>query len=499
MSVLRRLADRRVALAGVVLLALVVRLAGIGDRLTADEGYSWLVAAAPDAGAFLDRLAAFENTPPLLYLLLAPLPLLDGEAWLRVPSLVAAVASVPVLYAIVRPLAGTRAALLAALGLAVAPYHVAFSNYSRGFLLAGFGLLVAMWAAARLAQGGRRRWWWLYAAGAVVALYSEYYAGLTLAAIVGTLLAIGTPPRREALALGAAPVLAFLPWLPEIVHALEQVDVTKAAPIYPPPTPAIVRDELVPLFFGEHGSGASAALRTLQLGVIAALLAAAAALLWRRETAGAPAASRAAASARLARTSAAAARPPLLTLLAGAGLGTLVLHGMLAYAGPDVFAVRYLTVLIPLAAALLAAGIAAFPWRRAMPLASAVLLALAVAVFAQRHDRELEPDLRPVAAQLPASGAEVALTNSAVVVYYLEQAGLRPLLDRPFGLGRGLEAACAERCAEPFAVVDDSGVAGGARAGPGVRSRVGGVVVRIVEPQSQPDTESLAGGPSPSG
>src|ERR671933_416243 len=51
--------DRRTLLAGIVVLAVVVRLAGIGDRLSEDEGFSWLVASAPDAGAFLHRLAAF--------------------------------------------------------------------------------------------------------------------------------------------------------------------------------------------------------------------------------------------------------------------------------------------------------------------------------------------------------------------------------------------------------------------------------------------------------
>ena len=58
-----------------------------------DEGYTWLVAWAPNAGGFLHRLALFENTPPLYYLLLTPLPLND-EPWVRLPSLIAGVALV---------------------------------------------------------------------------------------------------------------------------------------------------------------------------------------------------------------------------------------------------------------------------------------------------------------------------------------------------------------------------------------------------------------------
>src|SRR3954454_1675709 len=81
-----RLGDRRVLLAAIVLVALGCRAAGAGDRRSGDEGSSWLVASAHGSHAFLDLLARYENTPPLFYLLLWPLPHGD-EAWLRLPSI----------------------------------------------------------------------------------------------------------------------------------------------------------------------------------------------------------------------------------------------------------------------------------------------------------------------------------------------------------------------------------------------------------------------------
>lgn len=69
----------------IALVGLVLRLVDAGARINDDEGYSWLVASAPSAGAFLSRLARFENTPPLFYLLLTPLPL-SSEVWLRLLS-----------------------------------------------------------------------------------------------------------------------------------------------------------------------------------------------------------------------------------------------------------------------------------------------------------------------------------------------------------------------------------------------------------------------------
>ncbi len=445
------LTDRRLLLGAIVLLAVVCRVVGLGDRLTGDEGYSWLVASAPDPGAFFDRLAMYENTPPLFYALLAPLPL-DDEVWIRLPAVVAGVAAVPVLYAIVRPLVGTRAALLAALGLAVAPLHVAFSNYARGFTLAGLGSLLALWAVARLAQGASRRWWWLYALGSALAVYSEYYAPLFLLPLLGALLALRVRPWREVVALGLAPMLLIAAWLPELFRSLDFEGETKIAPRFPGASPATVRDVVVSLFFGQDGATAAVGLRLLLFAGLVAALATAVVLLRRR-----------------------AAREPgariLVWLAGGTAVGALLLHALSPVADLGVFEQRYLTGLIPLGAALLAAGIDSLPWRPAVPLAALALLGVGAVVVIQRYDRETEPDYGRVEAIIRRAEVRTVLTNSAVAAYYLSD--LDTTLDRPFNLGAGREASAEP----PYAVVDE---AWRARPGPGRRTDVGAVAVRIV-------------------
>src|SRR5919205_853423 len=87
---------------GLLLLgALVLRLVAVGDPLSHDEGYTWLVSSAGSPGPFFDRLAAFENTPPLYYLLTWPLPD-DGVAWLRIVSVLAGVGCVAAVWWVVR-------------------------------------------------------------------------------------------------------------------------------------------------------------------------------------------------------------------------------------------------------------------------------------------------------------------------------------------------------------------------------------------------------------
>lgn len=445
-----------------------------------------MVASAPGVGAFFERLAAYENTPPLFYALLAPLPHGD-EAWLRVPALLPALACVPAAYCLVRPLLGTRVALLTALAVAVAPFHVSYSNYSRGFMLAALGVLLAAWAVARLAQGGRARWWWLYLGGATLALHAEYDALLFLAPIVALPALWRRRGWREVALLCALPLATLLPLGGEMLRGLDQLDVTKLTPPSAPLGPASLRDSLVSLFAGTHGLAGSGAVRGLQLLVLLGTLGAAALLLWRRP-----------------------AREDLgdderriaFWLLAVSPALAVVLHALASIPGPEIFDSRYLVAAIPFACALLAAGIDALPWRWAVPAAAACLLALAVAVVVQRHDRELHPDVTPAAELAAASGAGTVLTNSPVAAYYLTDgsdgeaasgpgtsdglvlgttaAGAVVRLDRPFGLGNAEAACAAADCPRPLAIVEDARLPGGVRGGPGAVTPVGPIAVRVV-------------------
>ena len=423
----------RAPLVFVLIAAAVLRIVAVGDRLSADEGYTWLVASSHGLGQFLDRLADYENTPPLYYLLVWPLPH-DGEVWLRLPAVLAAVGCVAALWWTVRALAGERAALLAAGALAVAPYAVSYSDFARGFMLADLGLIVAVGAAVR-------RRWWIYAIGVAVAVYCEYASVLFVVALVVALAWSGLAPAREAVIRGLAPLLVLAVWIPEIVRGADRIDKTKVSPVYPGPSPGTLRDLVVRLSFGEHGTAHSPGLRWLQFALVAAVL------LW------------------------AFARAPRVLWMTAAG--TLALHAVVHWIGRDVFAPRYLTQLVPLGAAALGYAVARMPQRSATAVAAAAIAAVGVAVVVQRARREYEPDVPAVVKAVAAlAPGRVVVTNSAVVAYYAR--GLHARLDRPFGLGPGIDPR-----RKSLLVIDDTRVAGGLRSGPGITHSFGAIYVRV--------------------
>jgi hypothetical protein len=424
------LVDARFLFAGIVVLAVALRFVAIGQHWGTDDGYSYLVATSPNAHVFLARLAAYENTPPLSYLVLALMPT-GHSAWMLVPAAVAGTLACVVLYAALRRPLGTEGALIAALALAVAPFQVSYSNLSRGFMLADLALLVAMWAVLMLSERESRGWWAVYLLAGVIAVYTEYDSAIFLLALAATALWLGAPARRRMAVLGPLPLLAIIPWIPEIVRGQDAVGKTKLATPFSGPSPGILRELTVSLAFGANGGTSNVLGQWLEFAVILALAAAAAVALRRT------------AATRSKR------RRYAILLIAGTGGLTLVGHAIAPAVGVQLFTERYLTIIIPLALALVAAALVSSRRRGPMIAASLALVAAGAVDFGLRYHHQWEPDLRPVRLAALAMHPKTVLTDNPDVVYYLKS--LHPELDRPFNLGPGHAAACARPCL----IVDD--------------------------------------------
>lgn len=450
-----RSVDARWLLAGIVLLAVAVRFVGIGSRLHIDDAYSWLVASSPSPHAFLRQLAASENTPPLFYLLLQPLPF-DHPVWLRIPAAVPGVLMCVVLFYALRRAVGDRAALLASLAVAVAPFLITDSDLGRGFMLADLALLVVLWAMFRLVDGASPRWAAVFLVAGAIALYTEYASAIFLVAVTATAVLMDTRNRGRLALLGGATLLTLAPWIPQIVRGQDQVNVTKLDPLNAAPSITGLRDASVTLALGEHGGTSNAVGRWLEFGVMLGLAVGSVVVLRRGWNGKHDSARR------------------LILLLGGTFALTLAGHAIVGAVGVDVFSQRYMTILVPVGAGLGAVALVSVE-RRSLPILAAVaLLGLGIAALARRYQGQWEPDVTPIRLAALQAHSRTVLTNTPTVLYYLRS--LEPQFDRPNNLGPGR----VQSCARPCLIVDDSRVHGGRpRRALGTQTAIGPYVLTL--------------------
>jgi len=205
------------AATGLAALALLLRLYKIGvQEFWLDEGYSYLLATAPD---WFGPATMANNTPPLYHFLLRGWMAVAGqdEAGLRLLSAVFGTLFVIVVIWTGREIFTPAVGLWSGGFAAIAPTHVFLSQDARTYALLVFALTltyVLLWRALHRNTGGA---WALAVLAAALALYSHYLSVLGL--LPTALLPWTLPPdrrtgqrwRRFLLAMSGA-LLLFGPW-----------------------------------------------------------------------------------------------------------------------------------------------------------------------------------------------------------------------------------------------------------------------------------------------
>jgi uncharacterized membrane protein len=160
---------------GLIAAALVVRLLLVRG-IWVDEAISIQQAhmSLPD---MLEDLRTTDRHPPLHYLLLWGTVRLfgDGELAVRLPSIIAGAALVPVLFLCGRELFDRRTGLVAAGLAAIAPLAIWYAQEARMYSLFMLFAALAFWAQIMVLREGRRRYWIAYAAFTIALLYTHYF------------------------------------------------------------------------------------------------------------------------------------------------------------------------------------------------------------------------------------------------------------------------------------------------------------------------------------
>jgi len=135
----------------IVVLGGLLRVFQIGDKgLWIDEAFSIWLGWQP-VGEMLGWVIRIDQHPPLYYLLLHFwMALGDDAATVRAFSALCGTLTIPIIYLLGRRLADEKVGLLAALILAVSPFHVRLAQETRMYTVLALNVSLALYALARL-------------------------------------------------------------------------------------------------------------------------------------------------------------------------------------------------------------------------------------------------------------------------------------------------------------------------------------------------------------
>jgi mannosyltransferase len=144
----------------------------------------------------------------------------QSEAWLRLPSALFGIASIPLIFVVARKFMAVFPALVAAALLAFSPTDVSYSQEARSYTLAIFLVLLSTHFFVRAVELGRRKDWLLWTLISILAFYSHDFTALVLVAEACSLFFKTRPaPWRAVTICGAVILLAALPGLTYVFRA----------------------------------------------------------------------------------------------------------------------------------------------------------------------------------------------------------------------------------------------------------------------------------------
>lgn len=201
----------------IIVLAIGLRLINIGrDSIWFDEAISYLTANF-SINEILNNTTKSAH-PPFYYLLLHFWLKLstNSDITLRFLSVLLNVLLIPVVYLLTLDLFDRRSlALLAALFVAISPFHITYSHELRMYTLLMLLTTLMVWAYWRAIHGRHWGWWLLFFLTALLSIYTHLFSFFALTAI--GFYALLTYKNRRALTItiliGLALAILFIPWL----------------------------------------------------------------------------------------------------------------------------------------------------------------------------------------------------------------------------------------------------------------------------------------------
>ena len=220
---------RRTAVAGTVimltLLGAVIRVIVAHQPLFADELSTYWISATHGLRGVMSLMYGTgaikhaEITPPVYFVAAWATTRLGHTALLlRLPSLIAGVLTIPLVYHLGLRTIGRRAGLIACAITALAPFQIYYSTEARAYavmMLLASGSTLSLLLAL---DSSRRRWWVAYAVCCAGVIYTHYTGAFVLGAQLLWVLVFHPEARRPALLANVGAAVLLAPWLPGLIN-----------------------------------------------------------------------------------------------------------------------------------------------------------------------------------------------------------------------------------------------------------------------------------------
>jgi 4-amino-4-deoxy-L-arabinose transferase-like glycosyltransferase len=165
--------DYRLALVGVIVIAVAMRFMYLAQPMRYDEAVTYLYFVRLPWSDALSTYTYPNNHLFHTLLVKASASVFGAAPWaLRLPAFVAGILVVPATFAVARSLYGARAALIAAALVASSGILVLYSTNARGYMLVVLAFLALVQLAIRLLKSGSRRHWVAFAVIAALGLWT---------------------------------------------------------------------------------------------------------------------------------------------------------------------------------------------------------------------------------------------------------------------------------------------------------------------------------------
>ena len=205
-------------LIGLTGVALLLRLPSFHDSLFGDELGTNLVVHGFGVGDVISIVEGDqEGTPPLFFLLTWLFKGINGPEGLRIVSLLAGLAAIPLTYLLGIRTVGKPAAWVGTILVALSPYQIYYATEARAYALVMALCLAASLTLLAAIDSGRTRWWIAFALSVAAAAYTHYTSVYVLAGLLGWAFLAHPQARRPLLLsyLGAA--MLYIPWVPQFL------------------------------------------------------------------------------------------------------------------------------------------------------------------------------------------------------------------------------------------------------------------------------------------